>query len=89
MTDPEFHRGSQPRHTRMTVKQIRKFCTAKDDAKDLLRTAINQFELSARTYDRILKLARTIADLEGVGEITLAHVAEAVQYRSLDRKMWG
>ena len=73
----------------MTAKQIRKFCAPKDDAKDLLRTAINQLNLSARAYDRILKLARTIADLEGVGEITLAHVAEAVQYRSLDRKLWG
>ena len=73
----------------MTAKQIRKFCTPKDDVKDLLRTAINQLNLSARAYDRILKLARTIADLEGTDDITLAHVAEAVQYRSLDRKLWG
>jgi magnesium chelatase family protein len=73
----------------MTAKQIRKFCALKDDVKDLLRTAINQLNLSARAYDRILKLARTIADLEAVNDITLAHVAEAVQYRSLDRKLWG
>ena len=73
----------------MTGKQIRKFCVAKDDVKNLLRTAINQLNLSARAYDRILKLARTIADLEGVEELTLSHVAEAVQYRSLDRKLWG
>ena len=73
----------------MNAKQIRKFCAPKDDVKDLLRTAINQLGLSARAYDRILKLARTIADLEGVEDITLAHVAEAVQYRSLDRKLWG
>jgi magnesium chelatase family protein len=73
----------------MSAKQIRKFCAPKDDVKDLLRTAINQLNLSARAYDRILKLARTIADLEGVEDIVLAHVAEAVQYRSLDRKLWG
>lgn len=73
----------------MNAKQIRKFCTPKDDVKDLLRTAINQLNLSARAYDRILKVARTIADLDGVADITLAHVAEAVQYRSLDRKLWG
>ncbi|MHB0997769.1 MAG: magnesium chelatase subunit ChlI family protein [Armatimonadota bacterium] len=73
----------------MNAKQIRKHCHPKDDIKDLLRTAINQLNLSARAYDRILKLARTIADLEGVEDITLAHVAESVQYRSLDRKLWG
>jgi magnesium chelatase family protein len=65
----------------MNAKQIRKFCHPKDDVKDLLRTAINQLNLSARAYDRILKLARTIADLESV--------EEAVQYQSLDRKLWG
>ena len=73
----------------MSAKQIRKYCQAKEDVKDLLKTAINQLNLSARAYDRILKLSRTIADLEGVENITLAHVAEAVQYRSLDRKLWG
>ncbi len=73
----------------MTAKQIHKFCMAKDDVKDLLRTAINQLNLSARAYDRILKLARTIADLEGSETLALSHVAEAVQYRSLDRKLWG
>jgi len=73
----------------MSSKQIRKFCDPNDGVKDLLRTAINQLNLSARAYDRILKLARTIADLENTDNITLAHVAEAVQYRSLDRKLWG
>ena len=73
----------------MGAKQIKKFCALKDDVKSLLRAAINQFNLSARAYDRILKLARTIADLESTEDITLAHVAEAVQYRSLDRKLWG
>jgi magnesium chelatase family protein len=73
----------------MNARQIKKFCAPKDDVKTLLRAAINQFNLSARAYDRILKLSRTIADLEGVEDISLSHVAEAVQYRSLDRKLWG
>jgi len=76
-------------NAQMNAKQIRKYCVPRDDVKDLLRTAINQLNLSARAYDRILKLARTIADLEGSADISLAHVAEAVQYRSLDRKLWG
>ena len=55
----------------MTVKQIRKYCQAKEDVKDLLKTAINQLNLSTRAYDQILKLSRTIADHEGVENITL------------------
>ena len=63
-------------------------CTINDDVKALLRAAINQLSLSARAYDRILKVARTIADLGKSTEIEVAHVAEAIQYRTLDRKMW-
>ncbi len=73
----------------MGARQIKQFCRATDDVKDLLRAAISQLGLSARAYDRILKLARTIADLDGEAEIKLAHVAEAIQYRALDRKLWG
>lgn len=73
----------------MHSKHLRQFCAIGEDVKSLLRTAINQFNLSARAYDRILKLSRTIADLEGADAIQVHHAAEAVQYRSLDRKLWG
>lgn len=71
------------------AKQLHRFCAINEDARSLLRAAITQMSLSARAYDRILKLARTIADLAGDETIGVAHVAEAVQYRTLDRKLWG
>ena len=73
----------------MGAKQIKQFCNVGDDVKDLLRAAIAQLGLSARAYDRILKLSRTVADLDGQADIGIAHVAEAIQYRALDRKLWG
>jgi len=73
----------------MRPKDLRAFCPVEEEARNLLRTAIAQLSLSGRAYDRILKLARTIADLEGQEEIQVPHVAEAIQYRSLDRKLWG
>jgi magnesium chelatase family protein len=73
----------------MGAKQIQRFCDVQGDAQSLLKAAITQMSLSARAYDRILKLARTIADLAGESVIGIAHVAEAVQYRALDRKFWG
>ena len=75
-------------NAQMGAKEIKEFCVANDDVKSLLRAAIQALSLSARAYDRILKVSRTIADLEGADEIQSAHVAEAIQYRSLDRKMW-
>ena len=73
----------------MNSKQLRHFCNVSDEVKNLLRAAITQLNLSARAYDRILKLSRTIADLAGEENIQTAHVAEAIQYKSLDRKFWG
>jgi magnesium chelatase family protein len=75
-------------NAQMTSKHIRQFCAVDDATQSLLRSAINQLGLSARAYDRVLKLARTIADLEGLDSIAPAHVAEALQYRSMDRKLW-
>jgi magnesium chelatase family protein len=73
----------------MQSKQIKQFCPINAEVKDLLRAAVSQLGLSARAYDRILKLARTVADLEASESIQLAHVAEAIQYRAMDRKLWG
>ncbi len=73
-------------NARMTPKQTREFCRLDEEAEALLKTAILHLKLSGRSYDRILKVARTIADLEGSEIISSAHVAEATQYRSLDAK---
>ena len=68
--------------------QIKKHCALDDESSKLIEMAINNLGLSARAYDRILKVARTIADLDGEGGIRSNHVAEAIQYRSLDREYW-
>jgi magnesium chelatase family protein len=72
----------------MNSRQIRKFCALDAQSGDLLERAMEKFGLSARAHSRILKIARTIADLGASEEITSAHVAEAIQYRSLDRRVY-
>lgn len=75
-------------NAQMNVKQIRKYCALDDASKQLLKTAMERLNLSARAYDRILKVSRTIADLEGVDKVSGVHISEAIQYRSLDRDGW-
>lgn len=75
-------------NAQMNVKHIRKFCKLSSNSKELLKYAMERLSLSARAYDRILKVARTIADLEQIAQINEAHIAEAIQYRSLDREGW-
>ena len=75
-------------NAQMSVKQIREFCVLSDESKTLLKNAMEKLNLSARAYDRILKVSRTIADLENSTEVTGNHIAEAIQYRSLDREGW-
>ncbi len=73
---------------RMTPRQVRKFCTLRPEAATILKAAMEDMGLSARAHDKVLRVARTIADLEGDDEIRPQHIAEAVGYRSLDRSVW-
>lgn len=72
----------------LTPKLIQKYCKLDQESKNLLEKAFEKMNLSARAYSRILKVARTIADLEGKEQIQKYHIAEAIQYRSLDKKYW-
>ena len=74
-------------NARMESKEIRQYCKINPGGHELLKTAITKLGLSARAYDRILKVARTIADIEGCEEIRQEFVGEAIQYRSLDRTL--
>ena len=73
----------------MMPKMIRKHCAINAEGEKLLENAITRLGLSARAHDRILKVARTIADLEGVAAIEPRHLSEAIQYRTLDRSYWA
>jgi magnesium chelatase family protein len=74
---------------RMTPRQVRKFCALKPESLAILKAAMEDLGLSARAHDKVLRVARTIADLEGQEDIKPGHIAEAVGYRSLDRSVWA
>lgn len=81
---PDIHANAQ-----MTTKLLQQYCVLDQRSQDALRNAMRRLGLSARAYDRILKVARTIADLDGSEDICHDHLSEAINYRSLDRDNWG
>jgi magnesium chelatase family protein len=75
-------------NAQMGSRQLRKYCVLTPDCERIMENAITKLGFSARGYDRILKGARTIADLEGAEDLEQKHLSEAVQYRTLDRNLW-
>lgn len=75
-------------NAQMSSKQLKEICAISTVGQNLLKTAMEKLNLSARAYDRILKVSRTIADLAACDDIRPEHLAEAIQYRSLDREGW-
>jgi magnesium chelatase family protein len=73
----------------MTSKMLKTYCKISEEGQQLLKTAMERLGLSARAYDRILKVSRTIADMDASNNIKTEHLAEAIQYRSLDREGWA
>ena len=71
-----------------THRLIRQHCKLSDESEELIREAMTELNLSARAYDRILKVLRTVADLQSSDEIATEHVSEAIQYRPFDRSLW-
>jgi magnesium chelatase family protein len=76
-------------NARFGPREIQQFIPLDTHTQSLLKHALTDLNLSARAYHRVLKVARTIADLAGSEPVTLEHVSEAIQYRSLDRQIWG
>jgi magnesium chelatase family protein len=76
-------------NAQMSSKLLKEICIVTQASQNLLKVAIEKLNLSARAYDRILKVSRTIADLEGSEDIKPEHLAEAITYRNLDREGWG
>ena len=82
-----FHKRGIHANAQMGTREIRRYCAVEEKGESLLEVAINKLGLSARAYSRILKVSRTIADLEGSENIQSSHISEAIQYRSLDRRL--
>jgi magnesium chelatase family protein len=84
-----FLNSKTRQNAQMTTREIRLHCQLNDAGTNLLRTSIQEMGLSARAHDKVLRVARTIADLDHSQEISAEHVSEAVNYRMLDRQFWS
>jgi magnesium chelatase family protein len=82
-------RGQQHTNAQLSSKELKAYCTLTPEAMKLLKSAMHELSLSARSYTKILKISRTIADLGESNQIRPEHIAEAIQYRSLDRQLWA
>ena len=82
------HKRTITCNARMGPRELKSYCALDEATKELLKFAMADLNLSARAYDRVLKVARTIADLAASEKITSDHISEAIQYRSLDRQLW-
>ena len=83
-----YGEGRMVANAKLTPDMLRRYCALDKEASDLMRDAFDSLGLSARGHDRVLRVARTIADLDGAENICADHIAEAIMYRSLDRKYW-
>ncbi len=89
-SQPERYKGTTVTcNARLTSELMQKYCVLTDDADRILKAAFENMGMSARSYDRILKIARTVADLDGEAKIGAGHIAQAIQFRSMDRKYWS
>jgi len=87
--EARFLRSKTRRNAQMTTREIREHCQLTDAGMNLLRSSIQEMGLSARAHDKILRVSRTIADLDGQADIRPEHLNEAVNYRMLDRQFWS
>lgn len=83
-----YHGAKIHSNSQMEPTHLQKFCALDKKSETLLRHAIREFNLSARAYDRILRVARTIADLAGIENVAEQHIFEAINYRALDKRLW-
>ena len=84
-----FKKENITTNSQMNTRQIRKYCKLNDELNSIIQLAFDKYKFSARSFDKILKISRTIADLDGKENIEAKHLMEAIRYRTVDQKYWG